>query len=199
MNQKVKPSLAIPAYDLALQSLMSSIVDGMISVDPVLGQIRSRTTGHAGPTRNVPGPQPVDHDLTHFEAEYAIHVDHIRATDVDVFVTAIWEVAEKYAEAMGTAFFQTMRDVTEAVGNAIDAGGQPFTWDLFLDGLEKMEIAFDENGQPKVQVLINPDTWRLLQAVERTPEHDRRLEDIMQRKRGEWNAQQRPRRLPRQG
>jgi hypothetical protein len=36
-----KPSLAIPAYDAALRSLMSSIVDGMISVDPVLEQLSS--------------------------------------------------------------------------------------------------------------------------------------------------------------
>src|SRR5829696_5214960 len=122
-----KPSLAIPAYDAALRSLMSSIVDGMIGVDPVLGQIHSRTTGHAGPTRNVPGPNPVDHDLTHFEAGYAIHVDHIRGTDVDVFITAVCGVAEKYAEAMGVAFVRTVSDVAEAVGNAIDAEGKPFT------------------------------------------------------------------------
>jgi hypothetical protein len=192
-----KPCLAIPAYDAALRSLMSSIVDGMIGVDPVLGQIHSRTTGHAGPTRNVPGPHPVDHDLTHFEAEYAIHVDHIRDTEVDVFIIAICGVAEKYAEAMGAAFVRTVSDVAEAVGNAIDAEGKPFTWDFFLDGLETMEVAFDEDGQYRLQVLINPETWRLLQAVEQTPEQEQRFREIMQRKKDAWDAQQRPRRLPR--
>jgi hypothetical protein len=192
-----KPCLAIPAYDAALRSLMSSIVDDMIGVDPVLGQIHSRTTGHAGPTRNVPGPHPVDHDLTHFEAEYAIHVDHIRDTEVDVFIIAICGVAEKYAEAMGAAFVRTVSDVAEAVGNAIDAEGKPFTWDFFLDGLETMEVAFDEDGQYRLQVLINPETWRLLQAVEQTPEQEQRFREIMQRKKDAWDAQQRPRRLPR--
>jgi hypothetical protein len=192
-----KPCLAIPAYDAALRSLMSSIVDDMIGVDPVLGQIHSRTTGHAGPTRNVPGPHPVDHDLTHFEAEYAIHVDHIRDTEVDVFIIAICGVAEKYAEAMGAAFVRTVSDVAEAVGNAIDAEGKPFTWDFFLDGLETMEVAFDEDGQYRLQVLINPETWRLLQPVEQTPEQEQRFREIMQRKKDAWDAQQRPRRLPR--
>jgi hypothetical protein len=192
-----KPSLAIPAYDLALKSLMSSIVNGMIGVDPLLGQIHSRMTGHAGPTRNVPGPNPVDHDLTHFEADYAIHVDHIRGTDVDVFITAVCGVAEKYAEAMGATFFQTMRDVTEAVGNAIDAEGNPFSWDLFLDGLEKMEISFDENDNIQLQALVSPDLFNLIQTVEMTTEHNQRLEGILQRKKDEWDAQQRPRRLPR--
>jgi hypothetical protein len=192
-----KPSLAIPAYDIALRSLMSSIVEGMISVDPVLGQIHARTTGHAGPTRNVPGPNPIDHDLTHFEADYAIHVDHIRGTDADVFVTAVCGVAEKYAEAMGATFFQTMRDVTEAVGNAFDAEGKPFTWDLFLDGLEKMEIPFDVNGKFQLQALVGPELFNLIRTIELTTEHKQRLDGILQRKKDEWDAQQRPRRLPR--
>ena len=116
MSAMSKPSLAIPAYDVALRSLMSSIVDGMISVDPVLGQIPSRTTGHAGPTRNVPGPNPVDHDLTHFEADYAIHVDHIRDTDVDVFITAICGVAEKSTQRQwARRLCELVSDVAEAV------------------------------------------------------------------------------------
>ena len=197
MSHSVRPRLGIPAYDAAFRSLMSSIVDGMIGVDPVLGPIHSRTTGHAGPTRNVPGPNPVDHELTHFEASYEIHVDDIRDTNVEVFIAAVCGVAEKYAEAMGKAFVHTISDVAEAVGNAIDAGGEPFTWDFFLDGLEKMEVPFDEDGQYRLQVLINPETWRLLQAVEQTPEHEQRFREIMQRKRNEWDAQQRPRRLPR--
>jgi len=177
---------------------MSSIVDGMISVDPVLGQIHSRTTGHAGPTRNVPGPHPVDHDLTHFEAEYAIHVDQIRDTEVDVFITAVCGVAEKYAQAMGAAFVRTVSDVAEAVGNAIDAEGKPFIWDLFLDGLETMEVSFDENGKFQLQALVDPELFKLIQTVEMTTEHKQRLEEILQRKKDEWDAQQRPRRLPRQ-
>ena len=197
MSAACKPSLAIPAYDAALRSLMSLIVEGMIGVDPMLGQIHSRTTGHAGPTRNVSGPNPVDHDLTHFEAGYEIHVDHLRETDVDVFISAVCGVAEKYAAAMGAAFVRTVSDVAEAVGNAISAGGNPFTWDFFLDGLETMEVSFDEDGQYQLQVFINPETWRLLQAVEQTPEHEQRFQEIMQRKREEWDAQQRPRRLPR--
>lgn len=198
MSAISKPSLAIPAYDVAFQSLVSAIVDGMISVDPVLGQILPRTTGHTGPTRNVPGPHPVDHDLTHFEADYLIHVDHIRATDVDAFITAICEVAKKYEEAMGETLVQTMRDVAEAVGNSVNAEAQPLTWDFFLDVLEKMEIPFDENDRHHVQVLISPEAWHLLQGIEQTPEQAQRYREIMQRKKDTWDAQQRPRRLPRQ-
>lgn len=197
MSAMRKPSLAIPAYDAAARSLKSSIVDGMIGIDPVLGQIHSRTTGHAGPTRNVPGPNPVDHDRTHFEGGCALHIDAIRETDVEAFITAIYGVAERYAAAMGATFFRTARDITDATGNTIDAGGCPLSWDLVLDAYEGTEIAFDDDGQPTTELVMNPRTATLLLTIKKTPEQERRYQEIMQRKKDEWDAQQRPRRLPR--
>ena len=49
-----------------------------------------------------------------------------------------------------------------------------------------MEIAFDENGQHHLQVLMNPETFGLLQSVEQTPEQEQRFQEIMQRKKDEW-------------
>lgn len=107
MTAMTKPSLTIPVYDRALHALKSSIVAGMISVDPMLGQIAPRTTGHAGPVRNVSGPNPVDHDWTQFQGDYALHIDASRETDVDAFITAIYGVAEQYAEAIGATLLRT--------------------------------------------------------------------------------------------
>ena len=112
MTAMTKPSLTIPVYDRALHALKSSIVAGMISVDPMLGQIASRTTGHAGPVRNVPGPNPVDHDWTQFQGDYALHIYAIRETDVDAFITAIYGVAEQYAEAIGATLLRTANPET---------------------------------------------------------------------------------------
>jgi hypothetical protein len=192
-----RPSLAIPAYDGALDTLKTSIVAGMVGVDTLLGQIASRTTGHAGPVRNVPGSNPVDHDRTHFEGDYAIPIDTIRETDVDAFIMAICGVAEQYAAAMGATLLRTAEDITDATGNSIDAEGRPLSWDLILDAYEGTEIAFDDDGQPTTQLVMNPRTAMLLQAMEKTPEQERRYQEIMQRKKDEWDAQQRPRRLPR--
>jgi hypothetical protein len=197
MGAPSKPGLAIPAYDSALDTLKTSIVDGMVSIDPMLGQIASRTTGHAGPVRNVPGPNPVDHERTHFEGGYALHIDAIRETDVEAFIAAICGVAEQYAAAMGATLLRTAEDITDATGNAIDAGGRPLSWDLILDGLEMTEVAFDDDGQPTTQIAASPKTVALMQAIEKTPEQERRYQEIMQRKKDAWDAQQRPRRLPR--
>jgi hypothetical protein len=192
-----KPNLAIPVYDATLRAFKTSIVEAMAGIDSMLGQIASRTTGHAGPVRNAPGPNPVDHERTQFRAEYALHIDAIRETDVDAFIMAICGVAEQYAAAMGATLLRTAEDITDATGNTIDAGGRPLSWDLILDAYEGTEIAFDDDGQPTTQLVMNPKTAMLLQAMEKTPEQERRYQEIMQRKKDAWDAQQRPRRLPR--
>jgi hypothetical protein len=190
--------MAIPSYDRALHNFLSSVVEGLRDVDPLLGEIRSRQTGHAGPVRNVPGPEPVDHVLTRFEEEFAIHADVIRQTEVEQFVSIIVDVVEKYLEAMSRTFVETAQDVTEAVGNVIDAGGKPLSWDLILDGLEMREIAFDKDGRVSgLQLMMNPRTAEMLTSIEMTEEQERRLNDILQRKKEAWDAQQRTRRLPR--
>jgi hypothetical protein len=176
---------------------MSSIVKGMIGVDPLLGQIESRTTGHAGPVRNTPGPNPVDHVRTQFEADYALHITTIRETDVDAFITVMCGVAAKYTETMGTTFFRTARDITDATGNSTDAEGRPISWDLVLDELEKARVAFDDDDQPTTQVVMSQNDLLMLHAIEKTPEQERRHQVIMQQKKDAWDAQQRPRRLPR--
>jgi hypothetical protein len=198
VSDHTKPRLVIPAYDHALHDFMTSVVEGMRGVDPLLGVIRSRQSGHAGPVRNVPGPEPVDHVLTTFEDEVAIHKDVIRGTDVEQFITIIVDVARKYLEAMGATFFQTVSQITEATGNSIDVGGQPLSWDLILDGLEQKEIAFDEEGKLAGEMIVmNPRTAQILASIEMTPEQEERLNDILQRKKEAWDAQQRTRRLPR--
>lgn len=192
-----KTNLAIPVYDVALRALKTSIVEGMVGTDPLLGQIASRTTGHAGPVRNVAGPNPVDHDPTQFRAEYALHIDAIRETDVEAFIMAIYGVAEQYAEAMGATFFRTASDITEETGNLTDAEGRLLSWDLVLDELEGAEVAFDDDDQPTTQMVMSQNDSMMLHAIEKTTEQERRYQEIMQRKKDTWDAQQRPRRLPR--
>jgi hypothetical protein len=197
MGAPGKPNLAIVAYDVALRGFKSAVVAGMLGAEPFLGQIESRTTDHAGPVRNVPGPKPLDHERTHFEGDYALHIDAIRDMDTDAFSKAIVAVAEQYVGAMGATLFRTVSEITDATGNTTDAGGRPLSWDLVLDAYETTEIAFDDEGQPTTQLVMNPNTAMLLQAIEKTPEQIRRCQDIMQRKKDAWDAQQRSRRLPR--
>ena len=198
MADKARPRLNIPAYDVALYAFMTSVLDGLVAVEPMLGQIPVRVTGHAGPTRNVPGAQPVDHPLTTFKEVFAIHTDVIRGSQVESFVETLTELAGKHGDAMAKALFQTLTDVAEGVGNVVDARRKTLSCDHFLDALEKMEMSFDDEDRPQVQFTVNPNTAKLLRALEITPEQQQRHDEIIRRKKDQWDAQKRTRRLPRQ-
>jgi hypothetical protein len=195
MDNPDKPRLSIPAYDLALRAFLNQVAIGIVGIDPWLGSIRSRQTGHAGPTRHITEPSPLDHPLTHFEREFRVHGDIVRDTDIEEFLPIILKVVDEYVSAMGSTFANIARDITDATGNTIDAGGRPLSWDLIIDGLEQKEIAFDKDGRMNETLVMNPKTAALLASIEMTPAQTARLERVLQKKRDEWDAKQRTRRL----
>jgi hypothetical protein len=63
-------------------------------------------------------------------------------------MTAMCGVAEQDVEATEATELRTASDITDATGNAFDAGGRSLSWDLVLDGLERTDIAFADDDQP---------------------------------------------------
>jgi hypothetical protein len=97
-------------------------------------------------------------------------------------------------------YFESMNRSIEQVGNALDAGGQPFSVDLFLQLLDRVQIAFDEQGNPQLPTLhVGPDleasASQVLEGASKDPSAQARLNEIIERKREEWNAEQDRRKL----
>jgi hypothetical protein len=107
------------------------------------------------------------------------------------------KVVDEYVSAIGSTFVDIARDITDATGNTIDAGGRPLSWDVIIDGLEQKEIAFDKDGRMNETLVMNPKTAALLASIEMTPAQTARLERVLQKKRDQWDAKQRTRRLSR--
>ena len=136
--------------------------------------------------------------MKRFEGELVIDLNVIRDTDAERFSEIVAGLAMDYLDTIGATFVETVQEITEATGMTIDAGGRPLSWDLILDGLEQKEIAFDSDGRISGETIImNPRTAQALTETQMTPEQEMRLNDILQRKKDDWNAQQRSRRLPR--
>jgi len=89
-----------------------------------------------------------------------------------------------------------MNELADAVGNTIDAGGQPFSVDMVLDGMEKMHIDFDANGEPIIPaLLVNPQLYEKIKDIEFTLEQEQRRVSILARKKAAHDAKKRTRRL----
>lgn len=176
------------------------VSEGLLALDPVLRDLSSRPTSHAGPIRNVPGSSPLDHELSKFSETIVFHADTYKHTDIDTVTSTLVDLALKHQLFMGTAFFETILGVTEAVGNSIDSQGQPLSADSILRLYEMIEIDFDQEGNPRMPSLfVNPQDAHLIGTIEPTLADKENWDAMIARKRDEWNAKQLNRRLSRQG
>ena len=109
-------------------------------------------------------------------------------------------LAEDTARQMSQSIFKEIQQVTEQVGNALDAKGKPLTKELFLELLEKIESNFTPNGEwIAPSIVMSPEMWKANEAKFREWEQDReftsRQEEIINKKREVWRAREALRKL----
>jgi hypothetical protein len=185
-----------PAYQKAMAEFAQSVVNGLAEIHPVVGQLRRHATAHAGPTRNVPGPEPLDHPMFRLEQRVTIPDNVIRESLLDDYGSSLVEIGAQFCDQMTERFVQRMSEVTDATGNSLDVEGRPLSHDLILDAIERVEIDFDDEGNPRMPSLMaNPQTLAPLARIQPTDEQIRRYEQIMTAKKAAHDAQKRHRRL----
>jgi hypothetical protein len=114
----------------------------------------------------------------------------------DDFHAAIAKAANDYVAAVVPQLLEQITRLTEATGNVVDAAGRSI-WDAQLEALETIEIYFDRDGVPSLPSLVmNPETAK---KIGEPPEgFVEAFNEILTRRRNEWLARRRTRRLPRQ-
>lgn len=97
-------------------------------------------------------------------------------------------------------FFRIIEESTKEAGTSKDAGGQPLTAELILEVWEKLIFTFDKHGVWKMpQMTGHPaqaERYRQeLARIENEGELRQRFNELLERKRREWNARQANRKL----
>ena len=189
----------IPSYDDAFFNLIYEVVEGLTLAHPFLGQIRRKRVHHLGPTRNVSGPNPVDHMPVEFENLITFEHVVIREGRLEDITVSMYEVAKQVIDQAMIELVRVLGSVTEATGNLVSANGKPFSWDLFLDAIDLIELDFDSAGNPLFPLtLAGSDVHAKAAETPFLDEHRDRLRHIVDSKKAEHDAQKRTRRLPRQ-
>jgi hypothetical protein len=189
-----KLSFDLRKYDSAMGRFLGEVKSGLDKTDQLLGKIQTSPSAHGGTTRQVSEPKIVETKMQVHNADIVIQLDWYRKTDVDAFVTLLWEMWQKFVSQAHKAFFEMLSLTTEAVGNITDAKGQNF-WDARIEMLKGLQMHFDENGNHSTEFVIHPDTAKRLEQNPPTPEQQKRWEDAINAKREEYYAQKRTRRL----
>jgi hypothetical protein len=85
-------------------------------------------------------------------------------------------------------------EICERTGNIVTG---ELSYDVIADTLEHLEFSFDENGNHNISVVVSPEGAERIRALgEPTAEQQARLDEIIARKRDEWNARRSSRSLP---
>lgn len=186
----------ISLYDNAMSSFIDKVVDGFINLDPFFSQIPKIVSSHSGPIRNVRIPESLDQKLTPIEIRLELKGEVIKNTQFEDFTMFLVRFADERNSSIARLFFEKMEKVATAVGNTVQAEGKPFSWDYVNIMLEKMYIEFDEEGQPKLPSLVmHPNLYEKVKEIKPTKEQEKTRAEIIERKRSEYNAQKRTRRL----
>lgn len=188
----------IPNYDVAMVIFWGQIIDGFYNLDPLLREIPRRVTVHGGMTRNVRGENPLDQPMPEIESVGSLEMDAIRKTDIEALTMFFYEFAQQNLATVKNEMFKGLMEITNATGMSFDAKGQPFSFDHFNDVIERIQIGFDEDGNPILPTaVVSPEMYEKIKNIEPTPEQINRHEEILLRKKKEYYAQKRSRRLSR--
>jgi len=96
--------------------------------------------------------------------------------------------------------FDAVDNATRETGNVVDAKGKPFDFNTFIELLEKLQIDFNRMDKPIMpSIIIHPSMLPQIQAklkeAENNPEFQKRMEQLIEQKKREWNDRESNRKL----
>lgn len=148
--------------------------------------IRSDGTGEESP-------------LVEASAEVRIPFNEISALTPAKRAEHLEKIADDMARQMSAHMYASLNQTLEKAGQSVDAKGRPFSAELMLEVLEKMYLAFDDQGHPEIELTIGPDLApRAKEALDKLatdPALNARYEALMEQKRAEWRAREASRKL----
>ena len=170
---------------------------------------------HLGPIANVPvslifeGNKTIliredgsveEMDPKKATAELQVNFEEFEEMNDAVVLNKIDGAAEEIAGQQAKSFYEVIGRAAEEVGNVVSADGKSFSMDIFFEGLEKIDIDFDESGNPSglmcsVSPELFPSIAKVIEKAKNDPEMDKRFDAIMERKKEAWRVRESNRKL----
>jgi hypothetical protein len=193
----MKPLFDLPEYDDSFDRFVHRAINELIHrKDPILREIPARFSDEINTTQNtMPSGEVVENKPFGFRMPFGVEFDEVIEGQSAKLLKAINDAAEEGLKVLMPQFFDQLTRVSTAAGTAVDAQGVPLSWTLILQSWEKIEIDFDENGKPKLGMVVAPETYKQLMNLPFTEKDHLALNDLLKRKKLEFNARQRSRKL----
>jgi len=126
-------------------------------------------------------------------AKLIIPASEAEQIDLPELLMKLDPIAEDMARQQSRGLYEAIVEGVEKVGNSVDAQGQRLSPELFLRCLERVIIPFDREGSPLMPKLhvhpaLGAEAEKAWKELHETPELSARFQEIINKKRDEWNA-----------
>lgn len=183
------------------KDLTSYLREKVKNSDPFIRQLR-RKTQHEGTRIQVRTYDGYNDEIEYktIGSEFNIQIEEIIREGPNAFIKHIDKLAEDILGQQSGIVFQKLNEITSKTGNVIDAHDEPFTPERLLEALDKIEMEFDENGQPtNLVIVMHPNLWDKIKGKipiwEADPEFKKKHNSIIEKKRREWLDRENNRKL----
>lgn len=190
-----------PKLKKNLEKTFGHYLQDLIRREPLFSQIKEEILfeGNKLSTQTETGEIETS-ELRGFKSEFTIKREDVIAKGPKAFIESIRNSAEELSRQRAEHFFNKMKEVTDKTGNVLNAAGHPFTFDMFLEMLNKVWIDFDENGDPYMpSVVVSPEIAakikELLPVWQANQEYKKKFDELIERKKREWYDRESNRKL----
>ena len=194
----MKHLFALPEYEDAFHSFIHrAIHELMHRKDPVLNKIRAEFTDNIHTSQNtMPSGEVVENRLFKYRMPFAIDFDEVIDGHSSKLMEAVNNAAEEGLKMVMPQLFDQFTRLSTAAGTSVDAKGESLSWALILKAWENIEIEFDGQGKPKLAMVVGPETYKqFLNLSAPTQEEQQAMNELLTRKKAEFDARQRRRKL----
>ncbi len=190
-----------PKVKTKFQQILARLIDHLVRQEPLLSQIRRERQFEGN--RMTMGPEGARSQQSGYKqmaAELAMERDEVIAKGPAAFLQKVESMAEQLQEQQGGMVLNDLRRIVERAGTVVDAKGRELTYDLFLEGIEKISMDFGDKGNPHLPTLfVSPEIGLKLKDKlaewNADPEVQRKFREIIEKKRQEWLDRESDRKL----
>ena len=173
----------------------------LIQQDPLFSGIRveHHFEGSRMSYKTVDG-EPNETEYQAASSEFEVKREDVIAKGAMAYVENLRDAAEEMKRQKAGYFFEKLKEVTDKTGNIVNGKGQPFSFELFVESIKKIWIDFDEGGKPIMPTMVvSPELGEKLRVIlpewEKNPEYKKTIDDIIDKKRKDWNDRESRRKL----
>jgi len=187
-----------PKIKRKVNELLTRYLQKLVRADPLLSKIKVQPCfeGNRLSSDVRTGESPFEQ----ISGQAPVKRKDVIQKGLKVYFESIPVMADEVIKQMTEHLFGKVDQAVQETGNIVRLKGKPLTPERYLELLEKTQIDFDDQGKPHIPTLVaSPEIGIQLKQNfakwEKSPVHRQKFQELIERKREEWNDREGNRKL----